>query len=157
MLSQLQELSRATDGRYASDEELRFLAEYVRAFRLRVQTYQKLQSAESTIVEQVYAQMQARDANIFKQGKDDLSRKWKVDTVRVLRYTAVAVLMNDPDTLRERFLFWFQTVMKAFGAQKHCRVTYEVMQDVVKQTLAPQEASLVCPILEINRQILGIS
>ena len=84
-----------------------------------------------------------------------MSAKWKRDTFRVLRYSAVAMLVNDPDTLRERFLFWFQTIMKAFGAQKSCNATYEVMQQVVKQHLTPVQASLFCPILEINRQVLG--
>jgi hypothetical protein len=63
--------------------------------------------------------------------------------------------VNDPETLCERLLFWFQTIMKAFNAQKSCNVTYEVMQEVVKQHLPPVQASVFCPILEINRQVLG--
>lgn len=155
MLSQLEKLSLNTDGRYATDEELAFVNVYIQSFGMRAQTYQTLQLVEAAIVQQVEVKMRLLDPNLFRSGNEDVSAKWKRDTVRVLRYSAVAMLMNDPDTLRERFLFWFTTIMKAFGAQKSCNATYEVMQGVVKQHLTPIQVSLFCPILEINRQTLG--
>lgn len=155
MLSQLEKLSMDTDGRFASDEELAFVDAYVQSFSLRVQTYQTLQLVESAIVQQVEAKMRSIDPILFHNGKEDVSAKWKRDTVRVLRYSAIAMLMDDPATLRERFLLWFQTIMKAFGAEKSCNATYEVMQQVVKQHLTPQQASMFCPILELNRVALG--
>ncbi|HTL89902.1 MAG TPA: phycobilisome protein [Leptolyngbya sp.] len=155
MLSQIQRLSQETEGRYATDEELRFLTDYARSFELRVQTYQKLQSHEVMIVQQVQAKMKSIDPMLFRQGSEDLTHKWKRDTLRVLRYSAAAMLIDDPESMRERFLFWFQTIMRAFNAQKTCGVTYTVMQDVIKQVLTPSEANLVLPILEVNRRMLG--
>ncbi|XHX79599.1 MAG: phycobilisome protein [Stenomitos frigidus ULC029] len=157
MLSQLEKLSLETDGRFATDEELAFVEAYAQSFSLRVQTYQTLQLVESAIVQQVEAKMRSIDPLLFQNGKDDVSAKWKRDTVRVLRYSAIAMLMDDPETLRERFLLWFQSIMKAFGAEKSCNATYEVMQQVVKQHLTPQQASVFCPILELNRVALGKS
>lgn len=155
MLSQLQNLSVATDGRFATDEELLFVHQYARSFGLRLQTYQKLQAAEAVIVQQVYARLQALDPTLFQGQSDDLSSKWKRDTIRVLRYSAIAMLLDDPTTLQERLLFWFQSIMKAFGAQRYCHLTYTAMQEVAKQYLSPMQASLFCPILEINRKLLG--
>ncbi|BAS58384.1 hypothetical protein NIES2135_22280 [Leptolyngbya boryana NIES-2135] len=155
MLSQIQRLSQTTEGRYATDEELRFLAEYARSFELRVQTYQKLQASEAAIVQQVLAKMRAIDPTLLRNGSEDVTPKWKRDTLRVLRYSAVAMLLDDSETLRERFLFWFQTIMRAFNAQKSCGVTYTVMQEVVKQVLTPSEANLILPLLEVNRRMLG--
>lgn len=157
MLSQLEKLSLDTDGRYANDDELQFFADYIQLFGLRMQTYQTLQLVEAAIVKQAEEKIRLLDPSFFQSGHEDISAKWRRDTVRVLRYSAVAMLMNDPETLRRRFLLWFQTIMKAFGAQKSCNVTYEVVQDVVKQHLTPVQASLFCPILEINRQTLGMS
>lgn len=155
MLSQLEQLSLDTDGRYANDHELQFFDDYIQLFGLRMQTYQTLQLVEAAIVKQVEEKIRVLDPSFFQSGNEDISAKWRRDTVRVLRYSAAAMLMNDPETLRRRFLLWFQTIMKAFGAQKSCNTTYEVMQDVVKQHLTPVQASLFCPILEINRQTLG--
>jgi hypothetical protein len=81
--------------------------------------------------------------------------KWKQDTLRVLRHSAMTVLLDDPELLRQQFLYWFQTIMQAFGAQEACNITYLVMQDVVKDLLPKNVADLLCPILEINRDLLG--
>lgn len=155
MLTQLDKLIRNVDGRYATDEELSFLADYVRSYELRVQTYQKIQATESVIVQQVHNKMRTMDAALFKSSNQDLSAKWKRDTLRVLRYSAVAVLTSDADALQERLLFWFQTIMRAFAAQRSCGITYTVMQEVVRQHLTATQANLFLPILEINRRILG--
>ncbi|MBD2083254.1 phycobilisome protein [Leptolyngbya sp. FACHB-17] len=155
MLSQIQRLTQETEGRYATDEELRFLIEYARSYELRVQTYQKLQACEAVIIQQVQAKMREIDPMLFRQGNEDLTNKWKRDTVRVLRYSAATMLIDDPESMRERFLFWFQTMMRAFNAQKSCGVTYTVMQDVIKQVLTVNEANLILPILELNRRMLG--
>jgi len=157
MLSHLSKLSYATDGRYATDAELKFLADYGRTYQQRMQTYQQLQLLEAKIVQTVYDKLMQIDPALLQSGGMDITKKWKQDTVRVLRYSAIAMLLNDPLTLRERLLFWFQTVMKAFGAQESCQMTYTVMQTVVKQYLGAEQAALFCPILEINRQILGNS
>lgn len=153
MLSQLKKLTSVADGRYATDDELEFVDSYAHSFYLRVQTYQRLQVAEGLIVQQVLAKVRKLDPGSFQH--EQMEMKWKRDTIRVLRYSALTLLLNDPDTLRERLLYWFRTIMKAFGTQKNCAITYQVMQDVVQQYLTPTQASLFCPILELNRQILG--
>ncbi|NJR48982.1 MAG: phycobilisome protein [Leptolyngbyaceae cyanobacterium CSU_1_3] len=155
MLNQMQRLSLEAEGRYATDEELSFVTDYVRSFELRVQTYQRLQVCEATIMQQVQTKMRAIDPTLFRSGNEDITTKWKRDTLRVLRYSAAAMLLDDPDTLRERLLFWFQTIMRAFGAQRSCNVTYTIMQEVVKQHLTAEQASLFLPILEVNRRMLG--
>lgn len=155
MLSRLERLAIDVDGRYANDNELQFIMEYAQSYDLRMRTYVKVHSLEATIVQTVYQKMRTIDPSLFMSGKDDVSAKWKRDTLRVLRYSAVAMLLDDPEGLQERLLFWMQTIMRAFGAQRSCNVTYEVMQDVVRQYLTPVEATLFCPILELNRASLG--
>jgi hypothetical protein len=73
----------------------------------------------------------------------------------VLRYTAVAVLLNDPDNLNERLLLWFRSIMRAFGTQPSCDMTYRILQKLISQHLPPEQAEIVIPILELNRQVLG--
>lgn len=155
MITQLEHLTRIADGRYATDRELKFLQDYILSFALRVQVYRKIQAAEATILQQVEEKMQILDPHLFLSNQGDMTSKWKRDTIRVLRYSAITLLLDDPDLLRDRLLFWMQTIMKAFNAQQSCNVTYHVMQQVVQNVLTPDEASLFCPILELNRSILG--
>lgn len=155
MLSLIQRLTRELDGRYATDYELELLLQYCQSYPQRVETYQKLQSLEPVLIQQTQAKLRSLNPDLLRTGGEDMAAKWKRDTIRVLRYSALAVLLGDPDSLRERLLFWMQTVMKAFGAQRSCNATYEVMQEVAKQHLSSSQAELVCPMLEVNRRILG--
>lgn len=155
MLSQLNRLQSQTDGRYASDAELQFVQDYLQTARLRFVTYQKIKLAESKIVQDVYDCLISANPTLLKRGNEDLSLKWKRDTLRVLRFSATAMLMNDPAWLRERLLLWLETIMRAFGAQQSCEATYSAMQDVVRLHLSPEEAALFCPILALNQSILG--
>lgn len=155
MLSQLNRLQSQTDGRYASDAELQFVQDYLQTARLRFVTYQKIKLAESKIVQDVYDCLISANPTLLKRGNEDLSLKWKRDTLRVLRFSATAMLMNDPAWLRERLLLWLETIMRAFGAQQSCEATYSAMQDVVRLHLLPEEAALFCPILALNQSILG--
>lgn len=155
MLSQFAELSCVVDGRYATDAELKFITDYVESYDLRIQTYLKLQELESILVQQAYRKMQAIDSTFFSFNQADISTKWKQDTIRVLRYVAVTVLTNDPGVLKERFLLWFRTIMRAFESQSSCDTTYRVLQALVKQHLTADQSNLVCPILELTRRTLS--
>lgn len=155
MLSKLQHLGIDVDKHYATDEELAFMTDYVQSFPLRLKTYIKIHELEQKIVEQVEMKIKSFDPNLFLYDREDITNKWKRDTFRVLRYTAIGLLIDDPDYLKDQFLYWFQTIMQAFNAQRSCDTTYAVMQEVVKKMLDPEEADLVCPILELNRRLLG--
>lgn len=155
MLNQLERLCFETDGRYATDAELEFLSVYCNSFNLRIQTYLKLQELEPLLVQQAFQKLRSIDPAIFHYNRVDASAKWKQDTIRVLRHVAVAVLLDDPGSLQEQFLIWFQTIMKAFGTQKSCDLTYQVLQEVVKYNLTARQAGLVCPVLELTRLVLG--
>jgi len=155
MLSQMQRLSFNVEGRYATDEELRFIPEYLKTYELRLQTYQKLQEIEEVVIKQVLEKVLAQVPNPTGPGTVDISAKCKRDVTMIWRYSVAALLVDDPDTLRERCLLWFQTIIRAISRQKLCHATYTVMQDIVKQYLTPQQSSLFLPILDLNRRLLS--
>jgi hypothetical protein len=155
MLSKLQQLGTNTDGRYASDDELQFMDTYINSFDVRVNAYRQIKAAEKEIVDTVLTKLQKSQPNLLAARGEDMQNKWKQDTFRVLRHSAMAVLLDDPKHLREQFLYWFQTIMQAFGAQEACNATYLIMQDVVRDVLPKDIADLLCPILEMNRELLG--
>lgn len=157
MLNQLEKLKLELDGRYASDSELQFMTDYLASYSLRASAYRKIQEAERDIISQVYAKMQAIDPTCFTVGKEDVTGKCERDTLFVLRWSALALLLNDTQVLQERVLFWLQTILRSFhDHQRRCNLTYQIMQEVVRQYLTPEEAQLFCPILELNRNFLGM-
>lgn len=155
MLSQLQALSTANDGRYASDAELQFMEDYLQSFDQRLQAYLAIQAAEPILIREVEAQLKAKDPQLLMRGIENFANKWRADTVRVLRISALAMLIDDPERHKQRLLYWFQTLMRAFRTQRSCDVTYQLLQDAVRKHLSPQDSELICPILELNRIMLG--
>ena len=155
MLSKLQQLGTDADCRYASDDELKFMDTYINSFDVRVNAYRQIKAAEKEIVEAVLTKLQKSQPSLLAGRGEDMQNKWKQDTFRVLRHSAMTVLLDDPELLRQQFLYWFQTIMQAFGAEEACNATYLIMQDVVRQLLPKDIAELLCPILEMNRELLG--
>ena len=155
MLSKLQQLGTEAGGRYASDDELQFMDTYISSFDSRVNAYHHIKEMEKQIVESVLTKLQTSYPKLLLPKGEDMQGKWKQDTLRVLRHSAMTVLLDDTELLRQQFLYWFQTIMQAFGAQEACNMTYLVMQDVVRDLLPKNIADLLCPILEVNRKFLG--
>jgi hypothetical protein len=123
MLSKLQQLGTDADGRYASDDELKFMDTYINSFEVRANAYRQIKAAEKEIVEAVLTKLQKSQPRLLATRGEDIQNKWKQDTFRVLRHSAMTVLLDDPELLRQQFLYWFQTIMQAFGAQEACNVT----------------------------------
>lgn len=155
MLTNVRELVHKTDGRYASDQELQFMQTYLATASLRFRVYQKIQKAETEIINQVLKELNTYHPGIFIVNSQDLTAKWQRDTVRVLRYAATALLIDDPETFKEKMLLWFQTIMRAFGVQKNCQVTYSTLYRVIQQYLTPEEAQLMLPLIELSQVTLG--
>lgn len=155
MLSQLASLSVEADGRYASQSELQFLKDYFQSLNLRLSAYKKIQAAEKEIIRDVETKILSTNPTLLRVGSQDVTSKWRLDTVRVLRHSAAALLIDDTNRLRDRLLLWFQTILDSFQAKKSSEVTFQIMQDVIQRYLTAEEASLFVPILEMNRTILG--
>ncbi|VXD18921.1 conserved hypothetical protein [Planktothrix serta PCC 8927] len=154
MLTQLQRLSVEVDGRYATPEELDFLRSYLETFKYRVSAYQKIKKNESVIIDQIQDKLLQQNPEIFIQGSVDFTSKWRLDTIRVLRYSALALLIDDPDYLRERLLVWFATILQAFKVQNLTQLTYQGMSDVIESYLTPEENDLFLPLIKLDLAIL---
>ena len=155
MLSQLTRLSVETDGRYATVEELQFLKDYLQSLEMRVSAYEKIRSAQEEIMSQVEEKKRSINADLFQLNSQDISQVCRRDMGNTLRYAAGALLINDIESLQSGLLLWAQTVVRTFKYQRYAEVTYQVIQDVVKQHLTPEEGALFSQILELNYVVLA--
>jgi len=155
MLTQLATLSVQTDGRYATDEELSFFTGYFKTLNLRLSAYDKIRSTSDDIISEVEAKMRAMDPGLFINAAGDFTQTWRKDIVQLLRYAAAALLFNEQDHLREGLLLWHTTIAKSYQFDRTCKTTFTVMPEIIKEYLTAEEAALFCPLLDLNRIILG--
>lgn len=155
MLNQLSRLSVEADGRYATSEELQFLKDYIQSLDLRLDAYEKISAAHAEIVNSVETQVRATNPDLFRKGNRDVTATCKRDRFDVLRYSAATVLSNDLDHLRESFLLWYRTIIRVFQDRQAAAISYQVMLEVLKKHLTPQEVALISPVMGLNQVILG--
>ena len=155
MLKQLARLNVEADGRYATDQELQFLKNYLQSVEQRISSYEKIRDAEEEIMDQVETKMRSIDPKLFFRGSQDLTAVCKRDRKITLRYSAAAMLINDLDRLREGYLLWQRTIMCAFKDERPTEVHYEVLPEIIKQFLTAEEAELMMPVLQLDQSILS--
>ncbi len=155
MLRQLEKLSLEADGRYASAAELQFLKNYLAVADQRISAYEKIRDAEDTIIEQVDQQLRAQNPQIFRKGPQDYTAVCQRDRRSVLRLAAAAMLFADLDALRDGFLLWYRTIIKAFKDERAAQATYQVLPMAVNKVLSPEEAAHMKPVMALTQSILA--
>lgn len=155
MLTTLARLSVETDGRYATKKELEFLNDYFTTMENRFSAYEKLCSNLPEILEKVLAKTKLIDPNLLINSKGDVTENCQRDLMFLLRSTTAALLFNDQETLQEDMLLWHNTIAKSFQFSNALKTIFELMPEVVKEYLNPEEMALVAPLLTLNKISLG--
>lgn len=155
MLSQLEQLSLAAEGRYATPQELQILKNYFPTINPRMSAYQKLRDGEEEIIARLETRMREKQPDIFAMGANDVTAMYHRDTKIVLRIAIAAMLIEDLDRLRENLLLWQKTIVKAFKVNHIAALTHTTMPEIIEQFLTPEEYAYIKPILILNRTVLG--
>ncbi len=155
MLKQLANLSIETDGRYATDEELQFLQDYLRSIEPRIHVYEKLRQHAEEIIELVEEEKQITNPYLFQMKGYDITDICRRDMTNIFRCTAAAMLIGDLDRLREGLLIWYQTLVRAYDYTRYAQINYRLIQEMVKRFLTPEEMEFILPALQLNQTILS--
>ena len=155
MLNQLEKMSVATEGRYATEAELKSLKNYLPTVNLRLSAYQKIRDREAEIIEQTRLEMLAKQPDIFQLGSKDVTALYERDTKIVLRIASAAMLIDDLDRLRENILLWQRTIVKAFEVKHIAALAHSTIPKTIEQFLTAEEYALVKPVLMLNQAVLA--
>lgn len=155
MLKELARLSVTSEGRYATDVELKFLENYLTTVDERFSAYQKIRDARDTIVESVETQKRQTSKDLSSLEGRDITSVCQRDMAAILRYALSSMLLDDMDYLRDAILIWYQTIVKAYKYDIHDESIYKILQKEVKTHLSPEEARIVIPVLEVTHALVS--
>jgi Phycobilisome protein len=157
LITTFEQMVLASDGSYLPPSQRCLIDQYASSVPERISTYRALQECEKEIIDEVYERLVARDPSLLKypDNSKDLRAKWQRDTKRVYCYTCNAMLINDPEWLKDTLLYWFSTVMKSYNALPACEATYAIMKEVTQEKLGKTATALINPFWELNRQMLS--
>ncbi|ACK65133.1 Phycobilisome protein [Rippkaea orientalis PCC 8801] len=156
MFKELGRLNLDLNDRYATDDELQFLEDYLNSAEKRISVYEKIRDNEQSILEEVEAKMHELNKNnvLFRMGEHEIQICSR-DRKNAVRYASAAMLIDDLDRLRDGLLIWVQTIVRAIGYKHFVKTHYPVIQEVIQKYLTPEEAALIMPALQLDHTILS--
>jgi hypothetical protein len=156
MLTKLKRLSIDVDGRFASDQELQFLEDYLDSAPARIDLYEKLAHSYQAIDQQLEDTINAIEPNIYRRGDRDVSAICKRDRQYALRYLAMAMLWDDLELLKDDYLLWDQKVVRAFRDQRPVKITYQILTKILENCLNDSEKALMMPSVLLTQATLTV-
>ena len=155
MITLLENLIEKSDGSYCQPQDLDVVEQSLQSWGDRRHAYQQIQALESTIIEKTLNRFKEQHEILARSASDALLKKCPNDLSLVLRNSAMAMLLEDEELLKDRFLFWMQNIMRALRNQKFNAHIYQLLQDVIVEELSEKDAALILPYLKIVYQFLG--
>jgi hypothetical protein len=152
MNSELKTLVYQAESRYLTPKELGLFAESVNSMPKRLDLYKLLRDQEIKIIQavadQIEIQMPKADPKILELGIKNL--------ILVMRYSAMAILTDNPALLKTRLLDWLEQVTSVYDMRSVNRALYRLLNQTLKQELTPEQLALLQPLINTAQTTLAI-
>lgn len=133
------------DGRYLDTQELSVFEQYVQSYEARLQAYQNISESSDTIVLQALRKLARLHPTLIQKH----GQRCRYDMSEVLRYTALAVLRDDPEFFQNKIIFWLDTVLRAHKKQAQCISAYQYLQEAISEALPANQTEMVRPYISL--------
>lgn len=143
MIPKIQELINQAQDRYLASDELGLMESYVSSLPDRLKLYKLIRDREIDILQSVADQASSELPNI---AVEDLEVGIK-NLVLVLRYSSMAMLLNDENFLKERLLSWLEGIMSMRDMHRLNDTLYKLLNQVLRQQFSPNQLSLLQPLI----------
>ena len=154
MLKKLTRLSVKVEGRYATEDELQFVNDYLSSVDSRMSFYEKIRDAEPEIVDTTISKMRAKDENIFSKDSMNIDAICIRDMKIILKAMTTAILIDDLERLKDGLLLWHLTIMRAMNVRNISNLVYQTMLAIVKDYLSSEEEKFVAPALQVSQTLI---
>lgn len=129
---------RGAEGRYLTNEELILLENYAQTYTTRVRTYLFVENHAEQLITMALQQLAQTDQQVVQQ----YHQRCRRDMGDVLRLSARAILMDDPDDFHD-FALWMQNMMRAVKKEAQSARAYSILQTIIQKHFPPDCAILI--------------
>ncbi|MCA6572418.1 MAG: hypothetical protein ACK5EU_03530 [Pseudanabaena sp.] len=143
MIPKIQELINQAQDRYLALDELRLIESYVSSLPDRLNLYKLIRDREIDILQSVADQVPTELPNVTLE---DLELGIK-NLVLVLRYSSMAMLLNDENFLKERLLNWLAGIMSMRDLRRLNDTLYKLLNQALKQQFSRSQLALIQPLI----------
>jgi len=150
MQSDIEALVHQAEENYLKQPDIELFRQHAASMQKRLETYECLRDREVAIFQPIVKQLM----KTYSQENPQLLTKVLQHWVSVLRYCAMAMLLNNPEYLEYRLLEWLSDIVKAHQMQSLESTLYELLLSRLSAVLAQQQLALLQPFLEQARVAL---
>lgn len=143
MHTEMKALLYQAEERYLNPEEIENLKYYTESLAQRLETYELLREQELAIFQPVAERLLEAFPD-EKQETLELALKYWLS---VLRYCAMAMLLNNQEFFQQRLLEWLTALVQAHQMQVIQVTLYQLLQAQLKILFSNQQLALLQPFL----------
>lgn len=144
MHTDLENFWQRAENQFLNQAEIQDFRQTVNTLRQRLATYETLRDAEATIFQAVVTRLEAE----FPDENPKLLERALKHWISITRYSAMAMLLNNPEYLQHRLLEWLTDIVKVYRLEQILRCLDEYYTNAAGQVIPPEGMSLLQPFLE---------
>lgn len=146
----LESIFDEAETRYLKSDELGLISQYVESLPGRLECYRKLRDNELEVMQLVVNELQAE---LQHENVETLERCIK-NSLLVLRYCAMGMLLNDETLIHERLSSWISELSKIYATSHIDSALFRLIDQHLSRILTPPQMSLLEPMLTAVKQSL---
>ncbi len=131
------------EDHYLGQPELSDFRQHIDSLSYRLEVYQYLRDREIAIFQPIADQLLEAFANEDPQRLERALKHW----LAVMRYCAMAMLLNNPEFLQHRLLEWLTDVIEAHNLKAIERHLYDLLAASLPAVLAQEQWQCIQPFL----------
>ena len=150
MHPQIESIFDEAENRYLNADELEVLTQYVDSLPHRLETYRQVRDQELAIMQQVADNLQV----VLPKAKTSSVERSIKNALLVLRYCAMAMLLNDESFVKEHLLTWLKGIVSNSDTREIDVTLYQLLEQQLVQTLGDQQMTHLRPLIEMAKNVL---
>jgi Phycobilisome protein len=150
MHPEIEALLDQAETRFLKGEELIAFKRQAAILAQRLKIYEFLREKEANIFQPIANKLQEKFPDEKEENLERSLKHW----VLVLRYCAMAMLLNDRDFLEERLLDWVSGIVEAHQTQKIEATVCNLLQTRLKEMLSEQARALLQPFFDQSKSMI---
>jgi hypothetical protein len=143
MMPKIQELINQAQDRYLATDELGLMESYISSLPDRLKLYKLIRDREIDLLQAVADQVPAELPNVTDA---ELETGIK-NLILVLRYSSMAMLLNDENFLKQRLLNWLEGIMSMRDMRRLNETLYKLLNQGLRQQFSPPQLALIQPLI----------
>ncbi|MGB3137334.1 MAG: hypothetical protein WBG38_17430 [Nodosilinea sp.] len=149
MTFKLQALFNSPDQQYLSSDELSTLSQYVSSIPERMVVYRTLRDQEIAIMQPIADALQHQAGH-----PEALVERSIRNGLMVLRYAAMAMLLDDEGFVENRLQGWLPEMVKAYETQAVDQQLFQLLKRQLSKVFSQAQLSLLKPSLEKAQSLM---